>query len=225
MALPLSLVAMGKHARHHRSFNINPNSYGMISDAMTVDCDQYIPHFNWRTDFPGIPHWQCTGDHLSIIVSVVGHHRFGDLCTDVVTRFLLPEGDDRQQRVIVLKDDYGMRTSWVVCNYLKDLLNSIMFGGSRQFNVETFLFYQECEQSQDMSRGYAMFCRAMRWSTGPTRWGVKRPTDAQYGRQQIYSEISPGHPMYLPARRNICQVVDLVAHHFASGDEPPPAAI
>ena len=107
----------------------------MITNAMTVDCDQYIPPFNVRTDFPGIPHWQCTGGHVSIIESVVGHHRFGDLCTDVVNRFLLPDGDHRQQRVIVLKDDFGMHTSWVVCEYLKDLLNSIMFGGSRKFNV------------------------------------------------------------------------------------------
>ena len=142
---------MGKYARHHTAFNRNVLTHGMISDDMTVDCDEYIPHFTLRTDFPGIPHHECTGDNFSIIVSVVGHRRFGDLCTDVVNRFLLPDGDHRQQRVIVLKDDYGMRTSWVVCEYLKDLLNSIMFGESRRFNVETFLFYKECEQQYNMS--------------------------------------------------------------------------
>ena len=46
MATPLALVAMGKYAKHHRSFNENPNARGMISDDMTVDCDLYIPHFH-----------------------------------------------------------------------------------------------------------------------------------------------------------------------------------
>ena len=216
MATPIALVAMGKFARHHTSFNHNANTHGMISGAMVVDCDEYIGHFHLRTEFPGIPHDACTGDDPLIIVSVVGHPRFGDLCTEVVNRFLLPDGDHRNHRVIVLKDDYGMRTSWVVCEYLKDLLNSILFGEQRQFNVESFLFYKECEQHRDMSRGYDMFRSAIGWSTMPHYWGECLPIEDQYGRRHIFA-LDFNNALRTPGIKNIVEVFELVVHHFFCG--------
>ena len=226
---PLALVAMGRTARHRTAFNSNAHSHGMIHADMTFDCDAYIPNFVWNRDFRDIPHQLSTGDHPSIIVSVIGHRRFEDLCHDFVYRFLMPNGEHRHERVIVMMDDLGMRISWVVCEYLKDLLNSIMFGGNRVFNVETFLFYKECERHADASRGYDMFCNAREWVSQPSYLCESRPVQAQYGRRHVF-ELRPEDPRYTTAIHNVCQVSELIAHHFsardgdgwpADGDEEP----
>ena len=127
-------------------------------------------------------------------------------------------GDDRQQRLIVLKDDYGMRTSWVTCEYLKDLLNSITFGGHRRFNVESFPFYRSCEQANDMSRGLPMFQRAKQWIVGPLYENEHRDVGVQYGRQQIYAMEHADHVQGVGIT-NICNMIDLVVHFFAAGGD------
>ena len=178
MARTVALVAMGKSARHRASFNMNPDSHGMVGDHNTINCNDIIEPLKWNRDYH-MAERDAHGNNPDTIATTIARDEFVNLCDEIVQRFLLQQDP---LPVIVLMDDWGKQASWVAANFMKDVLNSMNDAdGNRRFNVVSFVIYEVCDVRHDNSLVNEQFDLARRWLREP--WTVEEPPPHrdQYG--------------------------------------------